>query len=531
VEKKRADAAMDRRQSGGGAVSRSAGHESEKSGAGKRGGRPRRRGRGRRPAENGSVVDDRPGSGAPDREAGSPSPASEPGQQRDTQEGVPSVPSAVVDPDAPFFDTLGLSEGTLEAIRQAGYSRATPVQAGLIPRALTGIDVLGQARTGTGKTAAFVLPILERMAVRHNREPGVRALVLVPTRELAVQVRDEFEKLARGSQVHCVAVYGGKPIKSQIDKLAKHPQVVMGTPGRVLDHMSRGTLNLRSLEIVTLDEADRMLDIGFRPDIEKILRRCPDSRQTLLLSATVPPPVARLATRYMRDPEILDFSSRDIAVETIEQFYFTVDPTRKFDLLQRLLEREQPRQAIVFCRTKRGTDKVYEKLARRGRRKAEGDEIDVACIHGDLAQGMRDRVMKQFREGRVRLLIATDVVGRGIDVSGISHIINYDVPEFCDDYVHRVGRTGRMGREGVAYTFVTPEEGAQLTRIEVRIDRLLERDEIPGFEAFDRKELVRKPQSEAPGQPAATTDEPPKPKPASNLLGKGRGAKRFRRAL
>ena len=463
---------------------------------------------------------------------------SSPGSVRRTErprEPVPAVPSAVVDPDAPLFDSLGLSAATLEAVHRAGYSQPTPVQAGLIPRAITGIDVLGQARTGTGKTAAFVLPILERMAVEPAGKPGVRALIMVPTRELAVQVRDEFEKLAHGSGVHCVAVYGGKPIKSQIDKLARHPQVVVGTPGRVLDHMSRGTLDFRALEIVTLDEADRMLDIGFRPDIEKILRRCPDSRQTLLLSATVPPPVAKLATRYMWDPEILDFSSRDIAVETIEQYYFTVDPTRKFELLQKLLEREQPRQAIVFCRTKRGTDKVYEKLARRTRRKPESDEVEVACIHGDLAQGVRDRVMRQFREGQVRLLVATDVVGRGIDVSGISHIVNYDVPEFCDDYVHRVGRTGRMGREGVAYTFVSPEEGPQLTRIEVRIDKLLKRDEIPGFVAFDRKDLERKPQPGAAAEQAAATggaaEEPPKPKPAANLLGKGRGPKRFRRAL
>ena len=230
-----------------------------------------------------------------------------------------AAPVQLADSDGPLFDDLGLSEATLEAVRQAGYTQPTPVQAGLIPRAITGIDVLGQARTGTGKTASFVLPILEQMAKKPQGPAGVRALVLVPTRELAVQVRDEFEKLAQGSNVHCVAVYGGKPIKSQIDKLARHPQVVVGTPGRVLDHMSRVTLELRALEIITLDEADRMLDIGFRPDIEKILRHCPQSRQTLLLSATVPPPVARLATRYMRDPEILDFSSREIAVETIEQ--------------------------------------------------------------------------------------------------------------------------------------------------------------------------------------------------------------------
>jgi ATP-dependent RNA helicase DeaD len=346
-----------------------------------------------------------------------------------------------------------------------------------------------------------------------------------------------------------VAVYGGKPIKGQIDKLAKHPAVIVGTPGRVLDHMSRGTLSFSALEIVTLDEADRMLDIGFRPDIEKILRRCPESRQTLLLSATVPPPVAKLATRYMRDPEILDFSVNELAVETIEQAYFTVDPTRKFDLLEKLLEREDPRQVIVFCRTKRGTDKIFERLSRRRSRAAgqSGHPDEVACIHGDLPQGARDRAMKQFREGSTRILVATDVVGRGIDVSGVSHIINYDIPEFCDDYVHRVGRTGRMGREGVAYTFVSPEEGPQLTRIEIRIERLLKRDEIAGFEAFDRRPKTELPRlgvgdraavNES-GQMGGLADtaaqepapaEPKKPSAAA-LLGKGRGPKRHRRAL
>jgi ATP-dependent RNA helicase DeaD len=436
------------------------------------------------------------------------------------------------------FRSLGLSAATLAAVDRAGYTTPTPVQAGLIPRALTGVDVLGQARTGTGKTASFVLPILERM-LQPGRSGGPRALVLVPTRELAVQVKDEFEKLAHGTKIHCVAVYGGKPIKGQIDKLAKHPAVVVGTPGRVIDHMSRGTLSLAALDIVTLDEADRMLDIGFRPDIEKILRRCPESRQTLLLSATVPPLVQKLATRYMRDPEIMDFSTNELAVETIEQRYFTVDPTRKFDLLERLLDREDPRQVIVFCRTKRGTDKVYERLARRrsrSRDRSAGD--DVACIHGDLSQSVRDRVMRQFREGSTRILVATDVVGRGIDVSSVSHIVNYDIPEFCDDYVHRVGRTGRMGREGIAFTFVAPEEGPQLTRIEMRIERLLARDEIAGFEAFDRRPKPAPVEHVPTGgfQKAAAespppADEPPKRPPAASILGKGRGPKRHRRAL
>jgi ATP-dependent RNA helicase DeaD len=370
------------------------------------------------------------------------------------------------------FEDLNLSPTMLAAVAAAEYTRPTPIQAGLIPRALAGVDVLGQARTGTGKTAAFTIPILEIIDLG-KKHHGPQALVLVPTRELAVQVREEVVKLSHGRKIHSVAIYGGKPIKGQIDKLRRGAEVVIGTPGRVLDHLARGTLELRDLKIAVLDEADRMLDIGFRPDIEKILRRCPQSRQTLLLSATVPPPVERLSKRYMRDPETLNFSPKDVSVETIEQFYFPVDGTRKFELLEKLLEREQPRQAIIFCRTKRGTDKIYQRLTKKLR--------DVAAIHGDLAQGARDRVMAGFRAGTVRYLVATDVVGRGIDVSGISHIINYDIPQFCDDYVHRVGRTGRMGREGVAYTFVSPEEGNELTRIEMRINRLLTRGEMPGF--------------------------------------------------
>jgi len=406
------------------------------------------------------------------------------------------------------FLAMGLSESTLNALAAAEYMEPSPIQAGLIPVALKQVDVMGQARTGTGKTAAFALPILERV------EPGGRgaspgALVLAPTRELAVQVRDECEKLARGSGRVIVAVYGGKPIRQQTEQLRRGADVVVGTPGRVLDLMARGTLRLDELEIVVLDEADRMLDIGFRPDIEKILRRAPSDRQTLLLSATIPASVERLARKYMRDPEKLDFSPKDLAVETIEQFYFSVDPQRKFDLLVSLLQREDPRQAIVFCRTKRGTDRIYRRLHRKFK------SVDV--IHGDLAQSARDRVMRSFRAGDTKILAATDVVGRGIDVTTISHIINYDIPQFCDDYVHRVGRTGRMGREGVAYTFVTPEEGNELTRIEVRINLLLKRDHIEGFDALE------KPKEQEPGSPLP---EPPAPKPVY-----GKRSKRYRRAL
>jgi ATP-dependent RNA helicase DeaD len=431
------------------------------------------------------------------------------------------------------FAELGLSDTMMAALEKAGYAVPSPVQGGVIPQALAGVDVLGQARTGTGKTASFAIPILEKLT---EGSAAPQALVLVPTRELAVQVAGEFEKLAYGRQVRTVAVYGGKPIKSQITQLQRGMDVVIGTPGRVLDHLSRVTLDLRSLTTVVLDEADRMLDIGFRPDIEKILRRCPARRQTLLLSATVAPGVKRLAERYMHKPVMLDFSPKTKSVDTIEQHYFTVDGDRKFDLLWKLLEREQPQQAIVFCRTKRGTDKVHQKLVRK---KYAG----VDCIHGDMAQTARDRVMKDFRAGEVRVLVATDVVGRGIDVSGISHIINYDIPQSSDDYVHRVGRTGRMGREGVAFTFVTKEEGEELTRIEVLINKLLKRDEIEGFEAVSSASAAARPAPAQPkfygmapqGEPAAEAEpseplppaepEPPKPAPF------GSRTKRRRRAL
>jgi ATP-dependent RNA helicase DeaD len=433
---------------------------------------------------------------------------------------------------APTFASLGLSDVMLASLEQAGYEYPTPVQAGLIPRAMQGIDVVGQARTGTGKTASFVIPILEKLQLKTDIHHP-QALVMVPTRELAVQVKDEAIKLAAGRRVHCVAVYGGKPIREQIEKLKKGVQIVVGTPGRVLDHLARGTIDFTKLKFVVLDEADRMLDIGFRPDIERILKRCPDDRQTLLLSATVPPAIAKLAERYMKSPETLNFSSKDMSVETIEQFYFTVDPQRKFDLLIRLLSREKPKQAIIFCRTKRGTEKVFQRLSKKVK-----DQRLVAAMHGDMNQSARDRVMLAFRGGKVRFLVATDVIGRGIDVTSISHIVNYDIPAFCDDYVHRVGRTGRMGREGVAYTFVAPDEGGELTRIEERINRLLKRDEMKDFEPRARENVAAgmalpgRPANLGPSTDGAAPGEPnpnaPPPPPTSMMR---RPPKRYKRAL
>lgn len=405
------------------------------------------------------------------------------------------------------FATLPLTEELFSGLKKAGYTQPTPVQAGFIPRALEAGDVVGQARTGTGKTAAFAIPILQKLKPTGGKR-SPRALVLVPTRELAVQVRDEFNKLGADTRHKAIAIYGGKPIRGQVESLRQGADIIVGTPGRVIDHIGRSTLHTSNLEIVVLDEADRMLDIGFRPDIERILRVCPKERQTLLLSATLPPPIQRLAKRYMNEPEMLDYSTTNLSHETIEQFYFTVDESKKFSLLLRLLARERPQQAIIFCRTKRRVDNVTKRLTRKTK--------FAGCLHGDMDQRARDRAMEKFRSGELRILVATDIAGRGIDVSGISHIINYDIPEFSDDYVHRVGRTGRMGREGIAFSFVRPEQGGELTRIEQRINRMLKRDDIAGFQPFV--------QPAATGEPGEDAPPPPPPPPNSRR-------KRYRKGL
>lgn len=374
------------------------------------------------------------------------------------------------------FDQLDLSPVMRRALRHAGFEKPSPIQAQLIPFALDGEDVIGQARTGTGKTAAFSIPILEQLdSLEDCRDP--QAIVVVPTRELADQVGREAERLARGVDTEIAVLAGGKNISRQLRQLENGVQIVVGTPGRLHDHLQRRSLRTDSVWCVVLDEADRMLDIGFRPQIERILRRCPRDRQTLLLSATLPPTVRRLAESYMSQPRVIDCSKNEMAVETIEQRYFTVAQNRKGDLLDRLLEREQPEQAIVFCRTKRGTDRLYRQL--------KHTHDNCGSMHGDMQQRERDRVLQSLRDRKLKILVATDVVGRGIDISTISHIINYDVPQDCDDYVHRVGRTGRMGRDGVAFTFVVPGEGEVLTSIEQRINKELKRDSIEGFEAVE----------------------------------------------
>ncbi|TWU65733.1 MULTISPECIES: DEAD/DEAH box helicase [Crateriforma] len=392
------------------------------------------------------------------------------------------------DDDYQSFDDIDLSPLMRRAVARAGFTKPSPIQGSLIPLALEGVDVIGQARTGTGKTAAFSIPILEQLdSLEDCRDP--QAIIVVPTRELADQVGRELERLAFGVPTEIAVLAGGKNINRQLRQLQNGVQVVVGTPGRLHDHLQRKSLRTDKVWCVVLDEADRMLDIGFRPQIERILRRCPRQRQTLLLSATLPPAVQRLAKSYMIDPQIIDCCQKEVAVETIEQRYFTVAQDQKGELLRRLLKREDPEQAIIFCRTKRGTDRLYRQLSR--------DFDKCGSMHGDMQQRERDRVLQKLRDGNLRILVATDVVGRGIDISTISHIINYDLPQDSDDYVHRVGRTGRMGRDGIAFTFVVPGEGEMLTSIEQRINRELIRDQIEGYDASPQVETA-KPVEQAP---------------------------------
>ena len=374
------------------------------------------------------------------------------------------------------FSELGLSPTMNKALRKIGYVTPSPIQAAFIPEALDGYDLLGQAKTGTGKTAAFAIPLIEMMEERGN---GPQAIILAPTRELVQQIVVETRKLAGGTDVSICGIFGGEPIDRQLRALQHGVDIVVGTPGRVIDHIERRSLYLGDIMHVVLDEADRMLDIGFRPDIERVLRQVPNPHQTMLLSATISPEVLKLARKYMHEPIELNLSQDEMSVESIKQYYVTVEHDRKMELLMHLLQRDQPSQCIVFTRTKRGADKLAERLRNRVR--------GIATIHGDLPQSARNRVMQGFRDGTIPVLVATDVVGRGIDVTGISHVINYDIPDDPENYVHRVGRTGRMGKDGVAYLFVGPDQGEPLTSIEILINKTLPALELDGFVAYRRE--------------------------------------------
>jgi len=343
----------------------------------------------------------------------------------------------------------------LDAVRDMGFVTATPIQAQAIPPALTGRDVIGQAYTGSGKTAAFGIPIVERL---DPDGPAIQALVLCPTRELALQVQEELTRIGEHRGIRSVAIYGGDSYKRQFAALKENPHVVVATPGRLLDHCNRRSLRLDGVRIAVLDEADRMLDMGFAPDVERILKQVPAKRQTLLFSATVPDWVRRLAQRYMSDPVSVSFSVRPEVAPNVRQLYIQTTWADKLDALCRILDQRNVTMALIFVETKRNADILQVQLSRRG--------YDVAHLHGDLSQRDRDRSMAKFKDAHVKYLIATNVASRGLDIDDISHVINYDVPLSPEEYLHRVGRTARAGRDGVAVTLITPSEILKLRDVE-----------------------------------------------------------------
>jgi ATP-dependent RNA helicase DeaD len=358
------------------------------------------------------------------------------------------------------FEKLGLSESSLNAIRKKGFKRPTDIQREVIPRLLEGNkDIIGQSQTGTGKTAAFALPLIELI---EEDIKDVQAIVITPTRELAIQVADEIRSLRGEKRIYVLPVYGGQPIGPQIKSLRKGVHIVVGTPGRVIDHIERGTLSLTGVKCFILDEADRMLDMGFIEDIERILRHTNEEKRVLMFSATIPREILRLARRYLKDYEVIRIQEKSLAPEQVEQYYLEVHPRNKFKLLCRILDDENF-YGIVFCQTKKETRELAAELRAKGY-KAE-------ALNGDIPQKGRERILERFRRGKTKVLVATDVAARGIDVKDLTHVINYSVPQNPEAYVHRIGRTGREGKKGKAVTFVAPWESPKLRDIE-RIARV-----------------------------------------------------------
>src|SRR5436305_12427466 len=363
----------------------------------------------------------------------------------------------------PTFAELGLSEPQLEALQHLGYERPTPIQEQAIPELLAGRDVIGQAQTGTGKTAAFGLPLLEYVDPSMEE---VQALVLTPTGEVWIAVTQALRAYGERKGVEIVAVFGGAPIRDQMSRLRQGGQVVVGTVGRVMDLMSRHALILSDARFVVLDEADEMLDLGFFEDVETILARCPSGRQTALFSATMPPPIKALAEKGMYDPVTIKVRAATLTIDTVDQFFVETTDREKPSALADLLKAERPEQAIIFVRTKIGADRLARALGDKG--------VRVKALHGDMSQGSRDGVMIAFKDGRERLLVATDIAARGLDISGVSHVINYDIPNSPDVYVHRIGRTGRVGRSGRAITLITPKQQRDLEAIRKHANTTIE---------------------------------------------------------
>lgn len=353
------------------------------------------------------------------------------------------------------FESFGLTRKTLKGVEEAGYETPTPVQAQAIPILMAGSDLIAEAQTGTGKTAAFALPILERL------EPGKKtpqALILCPTRELAIQVSEAIYAMGRSADLRVLPVYGGQPIDRQLRALRSGVSIVVGTPGRLLDHVRRKTLKLESVSMVVLDEADEMLAMGFIEDIKLIFDELPETRQIALFSATMPKPIVQLASKYLRDAQRVTIASKARNTPKIRQSYYEVSPNQKVDGLTRILDMETPGPTIIFCNTKREADMLGDHL--------RGSGYQSETLHGDLNQPARDKVMGRFREGQIEVLVATDVAARGLDIKSVTHVINYDVPWDAESYTHRIGRTGRAGREGDAITLVSPREMRLLKTIE-----------------------------------------------------------------
>ena len=366
------------------------------------------------------------------------------------------------------FSDLGLSETTLKAISELGYEEPTPVQEQTIRLMLEGSDVIAQAQTGTGKTAAFALPIIQ------NLDPDIRgpqALIMTPTRELAIQVAEAFQSYSKHQKISILAIYGGQPIERQLRALERGVQVVVGTPGRIMDHMRRKTLKLAPVRMVVLDEADEMLNMGFIEDIELILKETSKDRQTALFSATMPAPIAALARRYMHDAKRVTVSAEKRNMPQIRQSFYEVGKRDKFEVLSRILDYEIPTAAIIFCRTKLEVDSLVQRLTARSH--------TAEALHGDLNQMQRDRVMGKFRSEQVDLLVATDVAARGLDVDHISHVINYDIPLDPEIYVHRIGRTGRAGRTGLAISLVTNREARLWQIIQRSVGKPIQKERLP----------------------------------------------------
>ena len=381
------------------------------------------------------------------------------------------------------FDSLGLKPELLRAVTEQGYTQPTPIQAQAIPVVLAGKDLLGAAQTGTGKTAGFTLPLLQLLGTRANgshspaRHP-VRALIITPTRELAAQVEESVRTYGKHVQLKSCLVYGGVGMQAQVDALRRGVDILVATPGRLLDHVQQKTVDLRQVEILVLDEADRMLDMGFIHDIRRILALLPAKRQNLLFSATFPDEIRKLASSFMHSPVTVEVARRNTPAELVAQVAHPVDGTRKRELLAHLVKSNDWKQVLVFVRTKHGANRLAQQLTREG--------VHADAIHGNKAQNARTRALAEFKEGRTRVLVATDIAARGLDIEALPHVVNYDLPHVSEDYVHRIGRTGRAGSEGEAVSFISPEERPLFAAIEKMMNRKVEQKVIAGFEPGTR---------------------------------------------